>query len=332
MLGIALFLRIAADIGHGIGWLRWATPIGWDEQLRPVTGARPAVLLLFAAAAVVVAAVALAVARGRDVGSSLIRARGHARSRMALLGSPTQAAARSELPALLGWLVATGLFAFALGAFARSVAEEIRKVSIHTYGLAIGTATGYMAAVFALFALVVALYAASRIGGLRDEESSGRLETLFALPVARRAWMGGRLALAAGATVALALAVGVLAWGGALVTNGGVSLRRHARGRRELHRCRPALPGARRARLRVGAAPEPGRRARAGGGGVPVGARRGARERPVVAAHDLAVPPRDPGAARGRRPAWHRRHARRSPPWRRGRRWSGSRGATCATG
>ena len=142
---------------------------------------------------------------------------------MALLGSPTQAAVRSELPTLLGWLVATGLFAFALGAFARSVAEEIRKVSIHTYGLAIGTATGYLAAVFALFALVVALYAASRIGGLRDEESSGRLETLFALPVARRAWMGGRLALAAGTTVGLSLAVGVLAWAGAVVTNGDVS-------------------------------------------------------------------------------------------------------------
>ncbi len=71
--------------------------------------------------------------------------------------------------------------------------------------------------------MVVALYAASRIGGLRDEESSGRLETLLALPVARRSWMGGRLALAAGTTAALALAVGVLAWAGALVTNGGVS-------------------------------------------------------------------------------------------------------------
>jgi ABC-2 type transport system permease protein len=223
VLAVALFLRIAADIGHGIRWLRWTTPIGWDEQLRPVTGARPAVLLLFVAAAAVPAGAALAVARVRDVDSSIVGARGRARSRTALLGSPTQAAARSELPTLLAWVVATGLFAFALGAFARSVSEEIRKVSIHTYGLTITTATGYLAAVFALFALVVALYAASRVGGLRDEESSGRLETLFALPVARRAWMGGRLALAAATTVALSLLVGVLAWAGAVVTNGGVS-------------------------------------------------------------------------------------------------------------
>ena len=90
VLAVALFLRIAADIGQGIGWLRWATPIGWDEQLRPVTGARPAVLLLFVRDGACVAGVALAVARVRDVDSSLIRARGHARSRMALLGSPTR--------------------------------------------------------------------------------------------------------------------------------------------------------------------------------------------------------------------------------------------------
>jgi ABC-2 type transport system permease protein len=223
VLGVAFFLRIAADIGHGIGWLRWVTPIGWVEQLRPVTGARPAVLLLFVAAAGAIAAVALALARGRDVDSSLIGARAHRRSRMQLLGSPTQAAVRSEAPSLLVWVVSTGLFAFALGAFARSVTDEIRKVSMHTYGLTITTAAGYLGAVFALFALFVALYAASRIGSFRDEESSGRLETLFALPVARRSWMGGRLVLAAAATVVLSLAIGVLAWAGALVTNGGVS-------------------------------------------------------------------------------------------------------------
>jgi ABC-2 type transport system permease protein len=142
---------------------------------------------------------------------------------MQLLGSPTQAAVRSEAPSLLVWVVSTGLFAFALGAFARSVTDEIRKVSMHTYGLTITTAAGYLGAVFALFALFVALYAASRIGSFRDEESSGRLETLFALPVARRSWMGGRLVLAAAATVVLSLAIGVLAWAGALVTNGGVS-------------------------------------------------------------------------------------------------------------
>jgi len=71
---------------------------------------------------------------------------------------------------------------------------------------------------------VVALYAVSHVGGLRDEESSGRLETLFALPVPRRSLMRGRLLVAAGATIVLSLAVGFLAWAGSAATGGGVGL------------------------------------------------------------------------------------------------------------
>ena len=223
-LAAAVFFRILADIGRGIGWVRWITPIGWVEQVRPVTGARPAVLLLFAAAAPLVAAVAVAIARNRDLGASVLSRRATAPSRMALLGSPARAAVRGELPSLLAWLGGTGLFAFALGAFAHSVAEEMRKVSIRTYGLDIASAAGYLAAVFAIFAMVVALYAVSHVGGLRDEESSGRVETLFALPVPRRSWIGGRLVVAAGATIVLSLAIGFLAWAGSAVTSGGVGL------------------------------------------------------------------------------------------------------------
>jgi ABC-2 type transport system permease protein len=224
VLGIALFLRIAADIGHGLGWLRWLTPLGWTEQVRPVTGPRPAVLLLHLGAAAAVAGAALLIARGRDVGGSVL-ARGSApRSRFALLGSPNQAALRAEVPTLLAWAIGAGLFAFALGAFAGSVAREIRKAQIHTYGLSISTATGYLAVVFAFFALVVALFAVSHVGGLSDEESSGRLETLFALPIARRRWLGGRLAIAAATTVLLALLLGLLAWLGSATTGSGAGL------------------------------------------------------------------------------------------------------------
>src|SRR6185437_4133833 len=74
-LAAAVFFRIVADIGHGIAWVRWITPVGWVEQVRPVTGARPAVLLLFVAAAPLVAAVAVAIARNRDLGASVLSRR-----------------------------------------------------------------------------------------------------------------------------------------------------------------------------------------------------------------------------------------------------------------
>jgi ABC-2 type transport system permease protein len=223
-VGFAVLLRIGADVGHGVGWIRWLTPIGWAEEVRPVTAPRPGVLLLFMAAAVLVAAAAVVLARRRDVGGSVLHGRAVARSRMALLGSPGQQAVRAEAPTLLVWAVSAGLFAVLLGAFAHSVAEEIAKADIHTYGLSINTATGYLAAVFALFALLVALFGVSHVGGLRDEESTGRLETLFALPVDRRIWLGGRLAIAATATAALALLLGVCAWAGSALTGSAVGV------------------------------------------------------------------------------------------------------------
>jgi ABC-2 type transport system permease protein len=223
-VGLAVLLRIAADVGHGVGWIRWLTPIGWAEEIRPVTAPRPAVLLLFAAAALVIAAAAVAVARRRDIGGSVLHGRAVVPSRTALLGSPTQAALRAELPTLAGWAVSAGLFAALLGGFAGSIAEEIGKTHIHTYGLALSTPAGYLAVVFSLFVLLVALFAVSHVGGLRDEESSGRLETLFALPVGRRRWLAGRLVIAAAATAALALLLGVCAWAGAAVADAGVGL------------------------------------------------------------------------------------------------------------
>jgi ABC-2 type transport system permease protein len=65
------------------------------------------------------------------------------------------------------------------------------------------------------FALALSLFACAQIAAVRREENEQRLETLFALPVGRRRWLAGRLALAAAGAAALGLAAGVLAWAGA---------------------------------------------------------------------------------------------------------------------
>ena len=47
-----------------------------------------------------------------------------------------------------------------------------------------------------MFVLAIGLFACSQIAAARREEADQRLETLFALPVGRAGWLGGRLALA----------------------------------------------------------------------------------------------------------------------------------------
>jgi putative exporter of polyketide antibiotics len=44
VFGIAFVLRVVAD-GSSATWLRWATPFGWIEEMRPLTGGRPAAIL-----------------------------------------------------------------------------------------------------------------------------------------------------------------------------------------------------------------------------------------------------------------------------------------------
>ena len=53
-----------------------------------------------------------------------------------------------------------------------------------------------------------------------------QLETTLALPVGRGRWLAGRLVLAAGGSVVIALAAGALAWVGAASQHAGVSLPR----------------------------------------------------------------------------------------------------------
>ena len=124
-------------------------------------------------------------------------------SRDRLLGSTSRLAVRTELPTLVVWVVAAGTFAAILGAFAKSIADQASKIHLHAF-TQVTTASGYLALSFVLFTLAVSLFATSHISTMRDDESSGRLETLFALPIARRSWLVGRLAVATGSSVALA--------------------------------------------------------------------------------------------------------------------------------
>jgi putative exporter of polyketide antibiotics len=39
VLGLLFVLRVIADTASGVGWLRWLTPLGWAEQMRPFGGA-----------------------------------------------------------------------------------------------------------------------------------------------------------------------------------------------------------------------------------------------------------------------------------------------------
>jgi ABC-2 type transport system permease protein len=228
-VGVALLLRVIADTSTGAGWLRWATPLGWAEEMRPFTGERPLVLLLPLAASAALLAAAAIVAVRRDIGTGLIPARDTSDPRLGLLSSPTAQALRAERASLLVWTTCVAVFAFILGVVSESVSsadipERVQRELDKLGSGALTTPTGYLAFVFIFFVLAVSLFACAQIGAVRHEEAEQRLETMLALPVGRRGWLGGRLALAVGGTALVSLVAGVLTWAGASAAGVDASL------------------------------------------------------------------------------------------------------------
>ncbi len=226
-VGLFLALRVIADTSTSAGWLRWATPLGWAEEMRPFTGAHPIVLALPVLATVALLFVAARIAAGRDVGTGILPARDSSDPRLGLLSSPTAQALRSERTSLIVWLASIGAFAYITGVIAKSTATAGISKSLQHQVSKLGTGsiitpTGYLAFVFIFFVLAVSLFVCAQISAARHEEADERLETLLSLPVSRSRWLGGRLVLALAGAAAISLVAGLLTWIGA--ESGGVDI------------------------------------------------------------------------------------------------------------
>jgi ABC-2 type transport system permease protein len=227
-LTVALLARVIADTASGFDWLRWATPLGWSEEMRPFAGPHAAVLLLALAAGALLLGAAGLISARRDVGRGLLAARDSAPPRLRLLSSPTALALRGELGSFAGWIFGAGFFALIIGLISTSVSsagisENLQRQIQKLGAVQITKPSGYIGLCFLFFVLTVSLFCCSQLAAARHEESQERLETLFALPVDRRRWLAGRLLLALAGAVAISLAAGLLAWAGAAVENADVS-------------------------------------------------------------------------------------------------------------
>jgi ABC-2 type transport system permease protein len=165
----------------------------------------------------------------RDIGLGLLASRDTARARLSLLSSPTAQTFREERNSLLVWLVGVAAFALIVGIISKavssaSISPQLQREIAKLGGGSLTTPVGYLSFAFVFFALVLSLFACSQTAAARHEESAQRLETLLALPVGRRDWLGGRLGLATGAAIAIAVCSGLFAWVGASSQGVDVSL------------------------------------------------------------------------------------------------------------
>jgi ABC-2 type transport system permease protein len=230
VVGLTLLVRMVADTASGLGWLRWATPLGWAEELRAFADPRPLVLLLPAITAALLLVAAERISVRRDVGAGLLAAHDSAEPRLRLLSSPEGLAVRTLRGGFYAWLGGIGVYAVIMGVVSDSVAsglsESLQEQLEKLGAVSADTPTGFLGFAFLFFVLAISLFGPFQLGAVREEEAEQRLETLLAQPVSRPRWLAGRLALASVGAAVLGLAAGVLAWVGAVSAGADVSFAR----------------------------------------------------------------------------------------------------------
>lgn len=222
LFAAAFAVRVIADTVDGASGLRWATPLGWAEQVRPFTGGRPLLLALpLLATASILAAGAMA-GRGRDIGLgrlSEIRIRRH-EARPRTIGSVGGLAAQLGLGTTLAWSAGVAAYGVLVGVIAPSVSSagipaSVRRSLRDLGNASVATPRGYIGFAFIFFVLLAALLAASQISALRHEELGARLSVVLTGAMPRQRWLAERLAVSTLTVTGVAVAAAAALWTGA---------------------------------------------------------------------------------------------------------------------
>jgi ABC-2 type transport system permease protein len=227
VLGVAYMIRMVADAGTTLGWLRWASPLGWVEELRPLVGTHLLPLGPIGAFTVALAVLAVRLAGARDVGDGVLPERDTARARTRLLNGPTGLGLRLLRGTAVAWLVAVAGLGFVEGLIAKGAAVAVTgsaavERALGRLGGRNGGVVAYLGLSFLITAIALTLVAAGQAAANREEEATGRLDNLLVRPVGRWSWLAGRLAVEAVILLILGLVAGAATWIGAATQHSGV--------------------------------------------------------------------------------------------------------------
>ena len=191
VLALAFAMRVSADQisdGTDSDWLRWLTPLGWRDLVRPYTDDRFAVLLACCAIAIAVMLSAAVLAARREYldgylpDRSSSRRRWRVRGHMDLLG-------RLSWRSLVGWALASTALALLYGSVSGSIKDLLAPGSPTASWvgkMAVGSPVEqFMSLMTVVTTLLVAVAAVRRVNGLAGLERAGLVEVELAAGVSR---------------------------------------------------------------------------------------------------------------------------------------------------
>ncbi len=219
VFGAAFMLRALGDAASGSHWLVYVSPLGWVEQLHPLTGPQP-LWLLPVFGLVAACAVATILLADRDLGASVLADKDTAAPRTAMLGSPNLFALRMSRAVIVSWLLAMAVAALLYGSLAKSTGQAfassgaLRKFTGNLTHVALrqlqlsGTRV-FAGIIFLILMTLIMAYVASAVGMVREDEAEGYVDNLLVRSISRQRWLSGRVGL----ILAVLLAAGILGGG-----------------------------------------------------------------------------------------------------------------------
>ncbi len=220
VFGSAFLIRMIADSSNGLGWLRWASPLGWVEDLHPLVGSRPIALVPIVTLVAISTGSALSIAGRRDLGASVLANRDTARAHTRLLRGPAGLTVRLNRSVALGWIAGLALLGLVIGLVAQAAAKAVNgsKFDQKLFHVANqrGGAQSYLGIAFVIASALIAFAAAGQIASTRNDEADGSLDNLLVQPVSRARWLADRLAVSAAIIVLAGIGTAIAAWIGAV--------------------------------------------------------------------------------------------------------------------
>ena len=171
-LGVSFVIRMVADSGSHLVWLRWCSPLGWTEQLWPLIGSRPVALVPIALLVATLATATALLAARRDLGAPAFPIPDSAAPRLALLDGPIGLSVRLTRTVATGWIVGLAAGGLVLGLVAQSAANaitgsaSIEKALARLGGHRLGAAA-YLGISLITAAVMVAFAAAGQVASTR---------------------------------------------------------------------------------------------------------------------------------------------------------------------
>lgn len=200
--GVTLLARGIGDVNEN--WLSWTSPLGWHGLVRPFGDANPAPLLVAVLVTVAFAILALWLAGRRDVGQGMVASRTGPATATTWRSSRAGMAVHQHLGAAVGWTIGAVALMTMYGGLVDVAMEAILSTPALTEFLvdADSLVDAIAQMLIAVAGFLGAGFALQTLGGLRSEETAGRLELELTAGRHRWSWLAAHTAVAvAGATV-----------------------------------------------------------------------------------------------------------------------------------